>query len=109
MTDWPGFWRRARDFFVRLDQRRSVGAYLVFSVLFLSAALLWTRLPSATRPGMRHVWAALLLTLAVRDFGLGLRRLSRERELPAWTWMVATAAYGLVGTLAALALIWTRG
>jgi hypothetical protein len=97
---------RVRDFSARLDQRRTATSYLVFSVLFLSAALLWTRLPSATRPWVRHVWAAGLLTLAVRDFGLGLRRISRKRELPDWTWIVSTVAYGVLGTLAALLLIW---
>ena len=108
MAGWRSLLGRARDFAARLDQRRSVGTYLVFSVLFLSAALLWTRLPATTRPVVRHVWAAGLLTLAVRDFGLGLRRLSRERALADWTWIVSTVAYGLIGTLTALALIWTR-
>ncbi|MBI5481807.1 MAG: hypothetical protein HY906_23325 [Deltaproteobacteria bacterium] len=98
---------RVRDFSARLDRRRTATSYLVFSVLFLSAALLWTRLPSG-RPWVRHLWAAGLLTLAVRDFALGLRRISRERELPDWTWIVSTVAYGVLGTLAALLLIWTR-
>jgi hypothetical protein len=98
---------RVRDFSARLDRRRIATSYLLFSVLFLSAALLWTRLPMA-RPWVRHVWAAGLLTLAVRDFGLGLRRLSRDRELPDWTWIVSTVVYGVLGTLAALLLIWTR-
>jgi hypothetical protein len=96
-----------RAFSTRLDRRRRAATYLVFSVLFLAAALLWTRLPSA-RPWVRHFWAAGLLTLAVRDFGLGLRRISRERELPDWTWVVATVAYGVMGTAVALLLIWAR-
>jgi hypothetical protein len=98
---------RVRDFSARLDRNRKAPSYLVFSVLFLSAALLWTRLPAA-RPWVRNVWAAGLLTLAVRDFGLGLRRISRARGLPAWTWIVSTVVYGVLGTLAALALLWTR-
>ena len=97
---------RVRDFSARLDRRRTATSYLVFSVLFLAAALLWTRLPAA-RPWVRHLWAAGLLTLAVRDFALGLRRISRDRELPGWTWVVATVAYAVLGTLAALLLIWS--
>jgi hypothetical protein len=100
--------QRARDFSARLDQRRGAASYLVFSVLFLSAALVWIRLPATTRPWARHMWAALLLTLAVRDFGLALRRISRERQLPDWSWIVGTVVYGVLGTLAALLLIWTR-
>ncbi len=102
------WYQRMLDFSARLDRRRKATTYLAFSVLFLSAALLWTRLPATTRPWVRHLWAAALLTLAVRDFGLGLRRISRERELPEWTWIAATAGYGVLGTLAALALLWTR-
>jgi hypothetical protein len=104
----PSLLKRLRDFSARLDQRRSGVSYLVFSVCFLTAALLWTRLPATTRPWVRPFWAAALLTLAIRDFGLGLRRISRDRELPAWTWIAATAAYGALGTLAALALLWMR-
>jgi hypothetical protein len=102
------WYTRVRDFSARLDQRRTATSYLVFSVLFLSAALLWTRLPATTRPWVRHVWAAGLLTLAVRDFGLGVRRISRERGRPEWTWIVSAVVYGVLGTLAAVALIWTR-
>jgi uncharacterized membrane protein YhaH (DUF805 family) len=100
--------QRAQEFALRLDRNRSARSYLVFSVLFLSAALLWTRLPATTRPWVRYVWAAGLLALAVRDFALGLRRLSRDRQLPAWTWIASTVAYGLVGALVALLLLWTR-
>jgi hypothetical protein len=35
-------------------------------------------------------------------------RISRERDRPDWTWIVATAVYGVLGTLAALALIWMK-
>ena len=100
--------QRAQEFALRLDRNRSARSYLVFSVLFLSAALLWTRLPATTRPWVRYVWAAGLLALAVRDFALGLRRISRDREWPDWTWVVTAGVYGVIGTAAALLLAWTR-
>lgn len=110
MVDGPrrSWLQRLADFSTRLDRNRSATSYLIFSVAFLSAALLWTRLPAATRPWVRHVWAAGLLTLAVRDFALGLRRLSRERGLPGWAWILSTVVYGVLGTLAALALLWMK-
>jgi hypothetical protein len=102
----PGWLARLRDYSARLERRRSATSYFLFSAMFLTAALLWTRL-YATASGVRHLWAALLLTLAVRDFALALRRISRDRGLPPWSWIVASVIYGVVGTGVALALAWT--
>jgi hypothetical protein len=99
----PRWLARLRDLSTRAAARRTVGWSLGFSVTFLSAALIWSRLPTA-RPGARQIWTALLLALAIHDFATAVRKLSRARDLPAWTWIVAATVYGVLGAAAVIAL-----
>jgi len=102
-----GWLAKVRDLSNRAAARRSVGWSLGFSITFLSAALIWARLPSA-RPAARQIWTTLLLVLAICDFAAALRRISRTHSLPAWTWVVATTAYGVLGAAAVIALTLLR-
>ncbi|HEY3358457.1 MAG TPA: hypothetical protein VGQ83_34740 [Polyangia bacterium] len=107
MPRWPRWVEQVRAWNDRAAARRTPGASLAFAVLFLGAALVWARLPSA-RPLARHVWTALLLILALRDCATGMRALARRHGWPPWAWAAATALFGAVGVAAAAAVALAR-
>jgi hypothetical protein len=76
---------------------------LVYSVLFLTGALIWARLPHV-RPTARRFWMVLLITLAVNDFASAVRRLGQRRALPPWTWVAATLVFALLSLALAFGL-----
>jgi hypothetical protein len=104
MTRLPEWLEKLRAASERAAAQRTVAGSVAYAVLFLAAALLWARMPS-TRPVARHVFTAVLLGLAINDFARGLRKLGRDRGLPAWTWIVATVAYGAAAVAAVIAVV----
>ena len=83
---------------LRARATRGAISQILLASIFLVGALAYARAPDHGSQ-QSILWMTGLLVLSMIDFGLGTRTLGRVRRAPPRSWMVATAAWGLLSTL----------